>query len=195
MLFDNIFFKFESKQKVAEQRRMKERPRIFTPYNMNRIEKFLCRNRGWNLFSAWGLVKWVFFQQKQWKLIPRESFPTPTYSQLSQGCWPLRVKLAQLALTTGLISSNGIKAPHFRRFEIPWERKMTDINVSEQERKDVILGIVQGVFLFSVEYSWISNRNDKLGILEGSAVIRPASACLRNQNPLLKLGLCQWSAC
>lgn len=60
------------------------------------------------------------------------------------------MKLAQLALTTGLISSNGITAPWFRRcLEIPWKRKMTDINVSEQERKDVILGIVQGVFLFS----------------------------------------------
>lgn len=54
----------------------------------------------------------------------------------------------KLALTTGLINSNGIMAPCFRRFEIPWERKMTDINVSEQERKDVILGIVRGVFLF-----------------------------------------------
>lgn len=89
-----------------------------------------------------------FFQQKQCKLISRESFPTPIYSQLSQDCWPLRMKLAQLALTTGVISSNRITALCFRRFEIYWERKMTDINVSEQERKDVILGVVQGVFLF-----------------------------------------------
>lgn len=32
MLFDNIFFKFESKQRVAEQRRMKE------GMHLNRIE-------------------------------------------------------------------------------------------------------------------------------------------------------------
>lgn len=90
-----------------------------------------------------------FFPAETVEIDIQREFPNSIYSQLSQSCWPLRVKLAQLASTTGLISSNGIMAPCFKRcLEISWERKMTDINVSEQERKHVILGIVQGVFLF-----------------------------------------------
>lgn len=62
--------------------------------------------------------------------IQRE-FPKSIYSQLSQSCWPLRVKLAQLALTAGLINSSGIMALCVRGcLEISWERKMTDKNGS-----------------------------------------------------------------
>lgn len=155
--FDNIIWCYLitfswslNRTRVAEQRRMKERPTIFTLYNVNRIElkKFLCRNGGWNLLSAWGLVKWGFFPTETVQIDIQREFPNSIYSQLSQDCWPVRMKLAQLALTTGVISSNRITALCFRRFEIYWERKMTDINVSEQERKDVIPGVVQGVFLF-----------------------------------------------
>lgn len=102
-----------------------------------------------SVHEDWSSVVCFFSQQKQWKLIIQREFPNSIYSQLSQSCWSLRVKLAQLALTTGLINSSGITALGFRGcLEISWERKMTDKNGSEQERKDVILGIVQGVFLF-----------------------------------------------
>lgn len=153
MLFDNIFFKGESNREWPNR---EEWRKVCTLYKGNRIEinkscKFLCANGGWGLLSSWGLVKCglFFFPTETVEIDIQREFPNSIYSQLSQSCWPLRVKLAQLALTTGLINSNGIMALCFRGcFEISWERKMADKNGSEQERKDVFLGIVQRVFLF-----------------------------------------------
>jgi len=48
-----------------------------------------------------------------------------------------------------LVSFNGIKSQCSNRcLEISGKRKVTDINVAETERKDVIPGIVQDIFLF-----------------------------------------------